>query len=64
MSAWGDIEAAQKTADKPAGNDGEGQYPQYPQPCKRCAGLAPAHFLTCPVLKLPRRENEDGARAE
>lgn len=21
--------------------------------CKRCAGLIPAHFLTCPVLRLP-----------
>lgn len=23
-----------------------------PYPCKRCAGLAPAHFLTCPTLRL------------
>jgi hypothetical protein len=21
--------------------------------CKRCAGLMPAHFLTCPTLRLP-----------
>ena len=25
---------------------------QVPQPCKRCAGMAPAHFLTCPTLRL------------
>lgn len=41
--------------------------------CKRCAGLIPAHFLTCPVLRLPTgyrlgfvflRREENATRAE
>jgi hypothetical protein len=45
--------------------------------CRRCAGLIPAHFLTCPALRLPAGfrlglaffqdapgGDEDGTRAE
>jgi hypothetical protein len=25
---------------------------QIAKPCRRCGGYAPAHFLTCPMLRL------------
>jgi hypothetical protein len=29
--------------------------------CKKCTGYGDAHFLTCPTLRLPAR-NDDGQR--
>ena len=32
-------------------------HPALPGPCPRCTGLGDAHYLTCPVLRLPPKWN-------
>jgi hypothetical protein len=27
-----------------------------PQPCPKCTGYGDAHYLTCPLLRLPERD--------
>ena len=44
-------------ADRPAGAAREGAGAaadeQRHRPCGRCGALLPAHYLTCPLLRLP-----------
>jgi hypothetical protein len=43
-------------ADRPAGAAREGAgagTDERHRPCRRCGALLPAHYLTCPLLRLP-----------
>ena len=42
-------------ADRPAGvaREGGAGPDERHRPCRRCGALLPAHYLTCPLLRLP-----------
>jgi hypothetical protein len=50
------VPMAGEEADRPAGVAREvaGADPdERHRPCRRCGALLPAHYLTCPLLRLP-----------
>ena len=43
---------ADRPADLARERDGAGTNVRH-RPCRRCGALLPAHYLTCPLLRLP-----------